>query len=117
MGFAMDRRRRDSHCRFPERRGPRRVGVSWWLLALCLAPGGCAAVSNPVADGIPVRRLPAEYLSPPKADLKTIPLTLLRQKPPEDYLLDGGDVLGVYIEGVVGEKNQPPPVRLPEAGA
>src|SRR5262249_38035105 len=25
-----------------------------------------------------------------------------------------GDVLGVWIEGVLGDKNQPPPVRIPE---
>jgi protein involved in polysaccharide export with SLBB domain len=88
----------------------------WLFLALCAGAGGCAAVANPVADAVPVRRLPADFFPVPKAELKTIPLTMLRQKPPTEYLLDTGDILGIYIEGVLGDKNQPPPVRLAEAG-
>jgi hypothetical protein len=54
------------------------------LAALLLASaaavsGGCAALTNPVADGIPVRHVPAEVLGRPRADLRPIPLTLLRQ--------------------------------------
>ena len=50
--------------------------------ACCLASGGCAALTNPVDQGIPARHLPAEYLAQPKEDLRTIPLTSLRQPPP-----------------------------------
>jgi len=86
-------------------------------LILCALMGsGCAALSNPVGEGIPVRRLPPEYLAIPKEGAKTIPLTLLRQKQPDAYRLDAGDMLGIYIEGVLGEKGQPPPLRLPEQG-
>jgi protein involved in polysaccharide export with SLBB domain len=77
---------------------------------------GCAAMSNPVGQGIPVRRLPEDYFAKPKEDAKTIALTLLRQKQPDVYRLDAGDMLGVYIEGVLGEKGQPPPLRIPEQG-
>lgn len=90
-----------------------------WLgvaLALSFLGSGCAAVTNPVAEGIPVRRLPAEYLAKPKEETKTIPLTLLRQPPPDAYRLDAEDTLGIFIEGVLGEKNQLPPLRLPEQG-
>jgi protein involved in polysaccharide export with SLBB domain len=73
---------------------------------------GCASVTNPVADGVPVRRLPNEVLASRKDELVEIPLSYLRQPPPENYLLDAGDVLGVFIEGVLGEKNQAPPVRF-----
>jgi protein involved in polysaccharide export with SLBB domain len=90
--------------------------LAWLALALCTAASGCAAVANPLADGVPVRRLPAELFPTPKAELKTIPLAVLRQKPPDEYLLDAGDVLGVLAEGILGEKNVPPPVRLPEVG-
>jgi protein involved in polysaccharide export with SLBB domain len=86
------------------------------LTACCLSSGGCAALTNPVYRGVPVRHLPAEYLAPPKEDLKTIPLTTLRQNPPEAYLLAKGDILGIYIEGVLGDKAQPLPVRFPEQG-
>src|SRR5262245_48731710 len=84
------------------------------LLAATLC--GCAAVSNPVGDAVPVERLPPEVLGRPKAEEKTIPLPLLRQKPPDVYRLEAGDVLGVYIENVLGDRNQPPPVRVPELG-
>jgi protein involved in polysaccharide export with SLBB domain len=77
---------------------------------------GCAALSNPVADGVPVRRLPPEVFGPSKDEEKPLPLALLRQKPPEVYRLDKGDVLGVWIEGVLGELKTPPPVRYSDLG-
>jgi protein involved in polysaccharide export with SLBB domain len=77
---------------------------------------GCAAISNPVADGVPIDHLPPEVMGRRREEEKTIPLTLLRQKPPKVYLLAPGDVLGVYIEGVLGDRNQPPPVRFAEMG-
>ena len=94
-----------------------RPGAAWLLAAgaallLAVTLTGCAAFTNPVADGIPVKRLPPEFFPIPKEDLKTIPLASLRQKPPDSYLLAAGDVLGVYIEGVLGDKTQPPPVRF-----
>jgi protein involved in polysaccharide export with SLBB domain len=39
---------------------------------------------------------------------------LLRQPPPENYLLGPGDVLGIWIEGVFGEKGQAPPTHYSE---
>ena len=84
-------------------------GIVALLLGLL---GGCASMTNPVADGVPVHRLPNEVLAPRKDELTEIPLSYLRQPPPERYELDSGDVLGVFIEGVLGEKNQAPPVRF-----
>jgi Polysaccharide biosynthesis/export protein len=76
--------------------------------------GGCAAVSNPVADAIPVHRLPPEILGKRKDEEKTIPLSLLHQKPPDIYRLGPGDVLSVFIEGVLpAEPKQSPPINLP----
>jgi protein involved in polysaccharide export with SLBB domain len=83
---------------------------------VCAVLGGCAAISNPVADAVPVRQLPPEVLGQRKEDERTIPLPLLRQSPPDAYRLAAGDVLGVWIEGVLGEKTQPPPLHLPEQG-
>jgi protein involved in polysaccharide export with SLBB domain len=73
---------------------------------------GCAAISNPVADGIAVRRLPPELLEPSKAGEQTIPLSLLGQPKPAAYRLDAGDVLGVYVEGFLGERNPPDPLPI-----
>jgi len=83
-------------------------------LAICVSLGGCAAITNPVANGVPVRILPDELLARSKQDLKPIPLSLLRQQPPAVYRLAAGDILGVYIEGVLGEADKPPPVNIPE---
>ena len=81
------------------------------LLALATAPG-CAALTNPVADGIPVSRLPDEVFGESREGLRPVPLNLLGQEPPAAYRLAPGDVLGVVIEGVLGEKNVPPPVQV-----
>ena len=67
-----------------------------------LLGSGCAAITNPVANGIPVRRVPPELLAGPEREtMQTIPLTLLKQRPPKIYRLAPGDVLGTYIEGVL----------------
>jgi protein involved in polysaccharide export with SLBB domain len=101
-----------------ERRGGwRQVFCLLAGLAACALPGlagGCAAITNPVAEGVPVERLPREYLARPREEKKPIPLPLLRQKAPDNYRLDAGDVLGVYIEKVLGDRTVPPPVRLSE---
>ena len=75
---------------------------------------GCASFANPAApDAIPVHRLPPEAFGRPREEERTIPLTLLRQEPPKNYLLDAGDVLGVYIEGILGERGGVPPIIFP----
>src|SRR5262245_58460916 len=81
------------------------------LLASSALSGGCASMSNPTtAESIPVHRLPPEVFGRPREEEKTIPLTLLRQKQSDTYLLDVNDILGVYIEGVLGDKSQIPPL-------
>jgi protein involved in polysaccharide export with SLBB domain len=91
-----------------------RDGAGLLFAVCCLTGTGCAAMTNPVGIGIPVSRLPDEHLAPSAQGLNTIPLTTLRQNPPVEYRLDAGDVLGVYIEGILGDKAQPPPVRFAE---
>lgn len=95
----------------PTRRWP---AIALVAVALAGAPG-CAALTNPVADGIPVSRLPDEVFGEPVSGLKPVPLNLLGQAPPDVYRLAAGDVLGLFVEGVVGEKNVPPPVQLESA--
>jgi hypothetical protein len=84
------------------------------LLAVFLSagPGGCAAMTNPVMNGVPVHRLPPELLAPSKACEQTICLTLLRQPPPDAYRLEPGDVLGVYVEGYLGDRNVALPLHV-----
>ncbi|HSQ58342.1 MAG TPA: polysaccharide biosynthesis/export family protein [Gemmata sp.] len=74
--------------------------------------GGCAGITNPVADGIPVRRLPEEILGRPRTELKELPLNLLRITNPGDYKLDKGDVLAIVADEIVTKENQPIPVQF-----
>lgn len=83
--------------------------------AICIALGGCAALTNPVANGVPVRLLPDELLGESREGYETIPLTLLRQPPPDKYTLAPGDTLGIYIEDVLGSAETPPPVNIPDS--
>lgn len=76
---------------------------------------GCATLTNPVANGIPVRLLPDELLAESHEGFQTIPLTMLRQPPSKKYLLAAGDTLGIFIEGVLGSAETPPPVNVPDS--
>ena len=91
----------------------RRIVAAIALAAAGLSTG-CAAVSNPVADGIPVRRLPAEVLGKSKADMQPIDLTLLRRKEPDPYRLDKGDLLAIVAADLFGPENAPIPVNPPD---
>jgi protein involved in polysaccharide export with SLBB domain len=81
----------------------------------CLVQTGCFTDRN--IDAIPVSRVPAELLQADRRDkYKDISLLRLRQDPPETYLLGPGDVLGIYIKGVLGDEEALPPVHYPEDG-
>ncbi len=83
------------------------------LLAVgCLISAGCQTI-----NAIPVSRVPSEILQTElKDNFKDISLLRLRQDPPETYLLGPGDVLGVYVKGVLGNAEELPPVHYPEDG-
>ena len=80
---------------------------------LLLVGSGCVT-HPPLADGIPVRRLPAEVLGHSKFDLQPVPLTLLRQKEPDAYRVDKGDVLTVFAEDVLGVRDRIPVQTNPD---
>ena len=67
---------------------------------------GCAAM-RPI-QAVPARYLPAELKGPSRQNLRMIDLSLLRQRPVAEHCVDSGDVLAVYIEGVLGNREQPP---------
>ena len=86
---------------------------SAFVIALS-ALSGCAALTNPVAEGIPVWQVPASMQAQSKADLVPVPLSALSQQPPPEYLLGPRDILGIFIERVLGQPDQNPPVTLPD---
>jgi protein involved in polysaccharide export with SLBB domain len=78
------------------------------LFAGCLVPRHCP---------------PLETIDPSKVrnacccddgEAERINFLMLRLKPPTDYVLGGGDTLGIYIQGITGDKDTPPPVHFPE---
>jgi len=83
------------------------------MLAIACASSGCTAVLSPMS-GVPAHRLPPEFLAKPKNNLVPIDAYRLRQDPPRAYLLDSGDILGMWIQGVLGDDGSPIPFRLPE---
>jgi hypothetical protein len=82
----------------------------------CGIHSGCVAITNPTANGIPVRRLPQEILGESRNAKRDLPLSRLSQRPPEAYRLATGDVLGIWIPGILGEQTQLPPVNLAGPG-
>ena len=83
----------------------------WIVLAALLAvvDSGCTS-----CEAIPAGRMPPSLLAKPRADLEQINFIRLRQDPPPVYQLGPRDILGIYIEGVLGQSDQPPPVHFPE---
>ena len=90
--------------------GSKRLRLMGLLTLASLAPAGCQTI-----NAVPVSRVPAEILSTElKDNYKDISLLRLRQDPPDTYLLGPGDVLGVYVKGVLGSEEELPPVHYPE---
>jgi len=67
-------------------------------------------------DAVPASKVPGIVLSRPRAEMQAISLSRLRQTPPEHYQLGANDILGIYIENVLGKTDEPPPVHFPDKG-
>jgi hypothetical protein len=79
------------------------------LVTLCLTLlglSGCAAM-RPM-DGVPARYLPEELRGVDRAAAQRVDLSRLGQPTPAHYRVDAGDVLAIYIESVLGQREQPP---------
>ena len=89
------------------------------LALLGMLSAGCSTITQPIS-GIPARRSPPQFLAQSKNNLVPLDPARLSQEPPRDYLLDDGDILGIYIEGILpfvppDRPPEPPPVNFPEA--
>ncbi len=83
------------------------------LLTTAGFASGCAAF-RPI-DGVPARYLAPELRAQTRSNGSTIDLSLLAQKPPHQHIVDSQDVLGIYIEGVLGGIGEAPPINTPVA--
>ncbi|MBX3443091.1 MAG: hypothetical protein KF774_11855 [Planctomyces sp.] len=82
------------------------AGCGRWLAGLaivgCLALPGCAAF-RPIR-GIPASHAPAELLGESREGARTINLSLLTRRPQDQYRVEAGDILAVYIPGLLGPR-------------
>ena len=89
--------------------------VAVWLMVglVTLSNTGCALFDD--LGSVPIERIPPHLLySESKDELIDISFERLRQTPPEVYELDSDDILGIYIENVLGTSDELPPVHFPE---
>jgi RNA polymerase sigma factor (sigma-70 family) len=90
------------------------------LLVIGVAGAGVAlSGSSPTEDAPPKPATPpAKADSAPKklpAAGGAVSLARLKQPPPAAYRVDVGDVLGIYVEGILGERGTVPPIiNLPQ---
>lgn len=74
---------------------------------------GCTSVLSPI-DTIPAYRIPPQFLAEAQANKVPIDVSRLRQPIPEFYTLDAGDTLAIFVEGVLGNFEEVPPVQVPK---
>ncbi len=94
----------------------RKMSLAATLAAILCS--GCTALTQPI-NGVPAGRLPPQFFAAPKNNLVPVDISLLSLEPPREYQLDNGDILGIYIEGVLpfnppNSPPQPPPVNFPD---
>ncbi|MEL6109092.1 MAG: polysaccharide biosynthesis/export family protein, partial [Planctomycetota bacterium] len=97
------------------------TGGSKWIASALLAASatGCSTLTQPI-DGVPADRVPQQYFATPKNNFIPVDISDLTLEPPREYLIGPGDILGVYIEGVLpfnppNAPPEPPPVNFPDA--
>ena len=81
------------------------------LAMLVLLPA--IASAQRIRNSVPAQQVPAWQLEQQPA-VQTFPeVEYLRAPKPKTYLLDSGDVLGVFLEGILGRLGDAPPVHFP----
>lgn len=91
---------------------PARQGIAA-LILVSFTLTGCPIARNSVPPHCVIG--PRAY-DAPKASKEPLNFVLLRQDPPDVYLLGPDDVLGIYIERILGQPEIAPPVHYPEGG-
>ncbi len=91
-------------------------------IAMLALSTGCTSLFSPIS-GVPVKSLPPQLLGERRDNMINVPLALMRMEQPDEYVLAEGDILGIYIEGVMPPKANEdqvataPPVNFPQPGS
>lgn len=91
-----------------------RSNTAKWTLFAALVGVTLSGCSSVALKGVPATRLPRWILGEERATRQPINLIRLRQDPPAVYQLGPRDVLGIYIQGVLGNDEAPPEVHFPQ---
>ena len=83
------------------------------LMSCSIGITGCQLNSFEPEDLIPAQEVLNAACCQPD-NTQQINFLALRQTPPEEYTLGKGDTLGIYMQGVTGDKDVPPPVNFPD---
>ena len=76
-----------------------------------LAPSAFAQIFRPPVNTIPARELGPGFSYRPQTE--PVAASQLRLTTKKQYFLDAGDVLGIFIDGVLGDIDEAPPVHIP----
>ena len=95
-----------------------RCGVFFVITAMTFAVGphlssARAQFFRPSIDAVPARGLGREFSHRPQSE--PVDASQLRLTPTKEYFLDSDDVLGIFIDGVLGEIDSAPPVHFPSS--
>ena len=98
------------------------TAVTAGMTMVSIGLSGCSTIKSlGGVPSVPAHRVPAELLASSKDNLQEISLARLRQDPPEVYQLGPGDVLGVFIQTILGDAaadgefgSNSPPFQIPD---
>ena len=93
-------------------KSPKSLLLAMALLSLWVT--GCTQIVAPI-DAIPAARVPKELLVQATNNTRSLDFTRLRRPAEREYKIDKGDVLGIFIDGVLGNTNESPPIQLQSA--
>ena len=82
------------------------------VLGCLIADNAYAQILNRPIPAVPASQLPGSYSQ--RVQTSPVNAALLRNRPSKKYFLDADDVLGVFIEGILGNLDESPPVQLPD---
>jgi len=91
-----------------------------WLTAVAVLVLSCFPTlvsAQRIQGSIPAQQVPAWQLQQQRPVDSSPDISYLRQRKPRSYLLDSGDVLGVFLEGILGEVDSVPPIHYPPEGS